>query len=155
MSAGKKCEAKDRDRGNWKMLTRLTVLLLFISIVSVQAMPLDEVHNDPTKFRCLDCHRSIPFPGKALRFYEDIDRQCLHCHPDSHISGSNVHPAVARPSIDIPPDLPLDSSGRMTCFTCHYFHPVESKGGLLNNPALLRRPPGRNFCLACHGSLAW
>jgi predicted CXXCH cytochrome family protein len=54
--------------------------------------------------------------------------------------------------MSIPPDMPLDGSGRMTCITCHSFH----YGDILTNGEktfLLRREKGKMFCYTCHKKL--
>lgn len=124
----------------------LAAVFFFITLV-----PAHAGHEAVRTVHCLDCHKSLPFKGRALVFYDDIYKKCLSCHRIYHGTESGFdHPSRKVPSMPVPADMPLDSKGRMTCITCHTFH--SGYYGKANKPAgsYLRRQKGRTLCYSCH-----
>ncbi len=119
--------------------------------------------------RCTHCHEALPRPGqeRPLRFRKDVVSLCLECHQEKELDA--VHPVDIRPGSRVPPDLPLDEHGTMTCATCHDPHaPAEADEPYVAEPIarrllsvlggkkrhrtyfLRRRNDRGQLCLACH-----
>ncbi len=119
--------------------------------------------------RCGRCHVEVPGPDtpRPYRFRRDIVSLCLECHRDKDLS--SLHPVDIRPGTRIPPDLPLDEQGTMTCATCHDPHsPAEADEPYVAEPIarrllsmlgkgrrhrtyfLRRRNDRGQLCLGCH-----
>jgi hypothetical protein len=106
------------------------------------------VHNDLKGTRCLDCHDRLPF-NSVVTFSEQAASSCTRCHTALRHS----HPIDIAPSMTVvPPDMPLDTKGRLACFTCHTYHNgyKDAEGKKL---FFLRRQGGRTFCFSCHKKL--
>lgn len=82
---------------------------------------------------CADCHTR----GKALKM-GSVNELCLSCHPDNTMD----HKLGVVPTVQ-PAGLPLDSTGGMTCITCHEPHGKDAFESLL-------RKEKTNLCLSCH-----
>ena len=98
------------------------------------------------KDQCGTCHLFPSREGAFLRadaFRRDIDSLCLACHERERAGVG--HRVGMVPSMRVPPDMPLDAAGRLTCATCHDPHAVDGP-----NRWLLRRPAGAALCRACH-----
>ncbi len=107
------------------------------------------VHDTIEAMRCLDCHLRLPFDeNRAYLFNEEIAAVCNTCHKRF----VHTHPVEIIPSMSIPPDMPLDGKGRMTCITCHLFHSrdIPADG---EKTFLLRHENGKTFCCICHTKL--
>src|SRR3990172_3104384 len=126
---------------------RLALILLLLS-APLAAAPA--VHDVAGKVPCLDCHVSIPFHLGTPTFHDDARETCTGCHRSFHgTSARFIHPVDKRPSTVVPPDMPLDSKGKMTCITCHIFHEgYKDEEG--EKRFFLRRTPGKIFCYSCH-----
>ena len=71
-----------------------------------------------------------------------VERPCEYCHD---MPAGTSHPVGVAPSMAVPPDLPLDASGRLACTTCHEVAP----GGATK---LRRAQDMERLCQACHAS---
>lgn len=96
--------------------------------------------------RCLDCHLTEPEPGQRTHtFRMDVTNMCVGCHDDiKNLS----HPVDVTPRMDVPPNLPLDWKGQVTCVTCHPAH-----GNGHGDFRLRSRATGPGFCLLCHSDI--
>ena len=124
----------------------------FFPISEAQAAPGDSggVHQALGTVKCVDCHAWLPLAGAPLSFRDETGKVCAGCHKSFHgRTGSFSHPADVRPSMAVPRDMPLDSKGSMTCFTCHTFH-VGYKDSDGKKRFFLRRTSGKAFCYSCH-----
>lgn len=97
-------------------------------------------------YECKSCHVSVGLKtrGKMLKPVSEI---CGVCH---RFSGQS-HPVDIAPTIPIPPDMPLDETGKMTCATCHdphrpYLNPLNGQRTVY----LRRDEPKRLHCAICH-----
>jgi len=127
------------------MKSRIAVALFALLVCGTVSVPLACGET-----KCLECHHGLPFPGAKLSFNEGIQVVCSRCHVHHHGKDErNAHPIDMVPSLEVPRDMPLDISGRMTCITCHTYHIGHdiTKGAY---PSLLRRTRGRAFCYSCH-----
>lgn len=104
------------------------------------------VHDATGALPCLECHVRTPFPGKERQFRGDTTAVCTRCHAGHAAAAGTSHPVDIAPSMAVPPDMPLDENGRMTCITCHGFHAGKGK----EQRRMLRRPRGKPLCSACH-----
>ncbi len=107
-------------------------------------------HDEIGKTRCLDCHTVLPFKHIPHTFQTGTGDVCRRCHTNFHAKNGIAHPVEALPSMKIPPDMPLDIEGRMTCITCHFYHPASPPPADGPRAFILRRPGGRTFCYSCH-----
>lgn len=126
-----------------------TVILAVLLSVAIGTVA-HAVHDKQQKVKCLDCHRRLPFGGGRLVFNESSEEVCIGCHRNYHGSGKRLlHPVRVVPSMKVPRDMPLDSGGRITCFTCHTYHLgyTNADGERL---FFLRRVKGKTFCYSCH-----
>ncbi|MBI5741365.1 MAG: cytochrome c3 family protein [Nitrospirae bacterium] len=127
------------------IFTALTILFALLPLYGAYA-----VHDETGTVRCLDCHTWLPLEGGSTVLNDGGDNICAGCHKDSHVtSGGFSHVTHAVPSMDVPPDMPLDRTGGITCFTCHTYHSGyrNSKG---EKNFFLRRSQGKTFCYSCH-----
>ncbi len=74
--------------------------------------------SDPNQ--CGRCHVDSGNGTDPTTFRKDIVSLCLECHGDKDLS--RLHPVDIRPGLQVPPDLPLDEHGTITCATCHDVH---------------------------------
>jgi predicted CXXCH cytochrome family protein len=108
------------------------------------------VHDDNGKVLCYDCHPWLPLNNSNVAFNEGTEKVCTGCHNNYHeTSGGFSHPMHIAPSMDIPPDMPLDPTGTITCITCHSYH-RGYKDSAGKKTFFLRRSQGRAFCYSCH-----
>jgi predicted CXXCH cytochrome family protein len=121
---------------------------------------LTETINSPTSIPlhhfdldCGYCHASGDFDDgdiivtSTLKSDVDINNSCTlsGCHTYDPILN---HPVDMYPTGSFPAEMPLDSSGRMTCLTCH-----DQQSAIETNPSndrLLDVPSGIEFCSSCH-----
>lgn len=117
--------------------------------------PLDRslaVHDEIGKVSCLDCHYRLPFEGSRATFIGEAEKACTGCHKVYHGAGKGPsHPVKIIPTMAVPPDMPLDKEGRITCVTCHTYHfgYKDEKGTRL---LFLRRTRGKTLCFSCHNN---
>ena len=142
-------EGEGWGEGDFQMKTLIAILLL-VAGISHRAPAF---HDEIAKVKCLDCHSTLPFPGAALSFRRQAREVCAQCHRKGMGSAARLsHPIDVVPSMAIPPDMPLDEQGRMTCVTCHTYHTgYRDENG--NKRYFLRRPQGKTFCYACHDKI--
>lgn len=106
---------------------------------------------EPHDFRghgldCRSCHLSVSVKqDDGLR--KPVSEICAACHRLPHQN----HPVDMVPTMTVPPDLPLDRQGKLTCATCHdphrpYLNPLTGS----RTKYLRRDGPNRGLCLACH-----
>jgi hypothetical protein len=142
-----------------------------LSLLIIMAPAMTHGGQDPHAFmddpsQCLHCHDTMPVRPGGL-FTKDIVNLCRDCHIMVHRMS---HPVDIRPQEGVPPELPLDSEGTMTCSTCHDPHsdqfskkPFVNRGvagrlkGLLSSadyPTYFLRMPNTvgQLCLSCHES---
>jgi len=74
----------------------------------------------------------------------------MTCHSDIFDEGY-IHPVDMRPvKTTIPIDMPLDSSGKITCNTCHDVHSNYETPMGTRSFFLRRLETGKRFCDICH-----
>lgn len=123
-----------------KICILLIPVLAAIAVIYVWAERRD-YHDFADK--CLDCHLTVPTEGEEPRvFVRDITELCLSCHKEIK---DLSHPVDLRPSMTVPPLLPLDWKNELTCVTCHFAH-----GGGYGNFHLRSSASGAGFCIQCH-----
>lgn len=130
-----------------------------------------ELKNLVDNIACTSCHGQTPerVPVNHTRavlptghFTTGLTAMCRPCHEGSMDS----HPLDVYPGYAVPKDLPLTSSGGISCLTCHYTHgslksdhPCCSVSFLdrlfgsdrLKKSFLLRREnKNGELCRACH-----
>ncbi|MDF1554046.1 MAG: multiheme c-type cytochrome [Deferrisomatales bacterium] len=117
--------------------------------------------------QCGRCHEEEAGAPSAVTLTKDVVSLCLDCHGSRELF--TVHPVDIRPAVAVPVDLPLDSSGTMTCATCHDAHgPYRGEGPYVAEPLhlrllaavtfkssyrtyfLRRRNDAGALCLGCH-----
>lgn len=132
---------------------------IFFSIIILAASTALIVHSlgsNPHDFPetiCFDCHEAST-DGTYNKITDNITLLCNQCHGDT-FNNAYIHPVDIAPSssITIPVDMPLSSSGNITCNTCHDVHsPYETPLG--DRSYFLRRlETGKAFCDTCHGDV--
>lgn len=86
------------------------------ALPKVPAKLCQHCHSEPPRiFPKQDTHYIIPQKGA---FVLDGIQMCISCHLEAHVQ----HMVGVRPSFPVPPQLPLDFQGKITCLTCHYTH---------------------------------
>jgi len=130
------------------------IIGLFLALLFAYASPglsAQQQRLEPHDFRghgldCRSCHISVSVKQDGgLR--KPVSEICGGCHRLPHQN----HPVDMVPTLQVPPDLPLDKQGKLTCATCHdphrpYLNPLTG-----NRTMYLRRDgPNRGLCLACH-----
>lgn len=97
----------------------VAVLLLLLASPATGEGDPHGLLSDPE--RCLRCHQEVPEPGdRTVKLRRDVVSLCLECHREKELSA--LHPVDIRPGTQVPPDLPLDEQGTITCATCHDPH---------------------------------
>jgi len=137
------------------VLASLFVVQLILMPLSTgkasSSKPADLV--EPHDFRaygmdCRNCHKalSVKTSGALVKPVTEI---CQSCH---NLAGRLSHPVDMKPSFNMPPGLPLDGQGMMTCTTCHDPHKAYRNALSGAKTMYLRREePRKQFCLVCHG----
>jgi hypothetical protein len=128
---------------------------IILSVLLAASSPngTDAGHKGLLKVACVECHTHLPFPGSRLELRNDVGAVCATCHPRYHGNDSmRSHPLNVTTSLKIPPDMILDTQGKIACFTCHAFH-GEYRDGDGKKKFYLRRTPGKTFCFSCHKQL--
>ncbi len=113
----------------------------------------DAGHDGLQKIHCGECHKHLPFTSGDPALRDEVSGPCVACHQRHH--GTDImrsHPITAPAPMRIPPDMLLDSQGRITCITCHAFH-GEYRDENNEKRYYLRRTGGKTFCFSCHKSL--
>lgn len=130
----------------------LLVMLLFLSGQTRSSeAPLPE-RNNPHAFllrhnmACKDCHASIGIKKRGS-MRKPVGEICARCHK---LPGHS-HVVEIQPAFVVPPDLPLDENGLLTCATCHdphraYVNPVSGERTMY----LRRDGTRKQFCAVCH-----
>ena len=101
---------------------------------------------------CIDCHFTVPSPGepRPFRFNRPITTLCMRCHAGLHPLS---HVVDVVPSMAMPPGMPLDGLGMMTCATCHDPHRNRIDSHTGERTYYLRVDKvGKEFCLLCHNT---
>ena len=133
---------------------KLAIILVFFALTAAAVTAFTTfINSEPHLFSsndCLECHFTIPDAGDTgpFRFTRPISELCARCHKDlSPLS----HSVGMAPSMPMPPGMPLDEQGRMTCATCHDPHKNRIDGRTGNKTYYLRvDKQGKAFCLLCH-----
>lgn len=128
--------------------------LILIGIICLLPLPALAVHDDRGDTQCLDCHQTLPFDRDKLAYTDEVGATCRKCHTEfpcgnAHNSEGFSHPLEVTPSMAIPRDMPLTTSGKITCITCHSYH-AEFWDAEYNTESLLRRSKGAKLCHTCH-----
>lgn len=127
--------------------------VILIVALAVSPSGKEPGHNGPLKVSCIECHTRLAFLGGAPPLRSDVGDLCVKCHQRRHgIDAMRAHPLSAVPSMRVPPDMLLDSKGRIGCVTCHAFH-GEYRDENGEKRFYLRRTPGKVFCFSCHKKL--
>jgi len=95
---------------------------------------------------CKDCHASLGIIKRGV-MRKPVGEICAGCHK---LPGHS-HVVDIEPAFDVPPDLPLDVRGMLTCATCHdphrpYLNPASGERTLY----LRRDGTRKQLCDACH-----
>src|SRR5208283_1912976 len=132
------------------MIRRSAAILFFLLLVGALVYSMAKDPHLFQKSECVNCH-SVDASGKvAKQTTSPVTMICKKCHEDVFSKGY-LHPVNVRPSRAIvPKDMPLSSSGEITCATCHNMHgprltPVGAKSNYLR-----RFESGKQFCDTCH-----
>ena len=138
---------------------RLTYLLAILAASVAAAAFAAQYGGNPnphafSQSDCFSCHFTLPAEGSGepLRFTDTITNLCARCHD---MSGTISHQVDVAPSnrVNIPPDMPLDSRGRLTCVTCHEIHEAYINPLTGRRTYFLRRGViGKSFCISCHNT---
>jgi predicted CXXCH cytochrome family protein len=138
-------------RGSVTKVVLLIFLLLWITALPARPLAPAPSALEPHDFRaygmdCRSCHLSVGLRQRG-GMVRPVGEICSGCHK---LLGSS-HPVGIKPSMTIPPDLPLDDRRMMTCTTCHDPHAEYVNRRTGEKTMYLRRPePGKQFCMACH-----
>jgi len=133
---------------------KTTHALILSTIAFLLPVPALAVHDDQGNTQCLDCHQTLPFDREKLAYTDEVGATCRKCHEDFPCNTKNTnegfaHPLEVIPSMEIPRDMPLTESGKITCITCHSYH-AEFWDAEYNTESLLRRSKGAKLCHTCH-----
>lgn len=133
----------------------------------------DENHSE---LSCSDCHKGDPQNSDWKTAHDGVikdpsyqeDNVCLDCHDIDSARHKNSLHYHTRPLTDIvlqrAGNLPSNIKavkgaaeshcGRChsSCGQCHISRPESAEGGLLSAHEILKRPPMKEVCIACHGS---
>jgi len=141
-------------------------LSLFSELGAQELNPHDLTANANTDL-CQQCHINKDLHSKqknypAMIFKKDEISMCMNCHAHD----ASTHSINIEVDFSIPADLPLSSTGKITCLTCHTVHgrlrsqrPWASCNFMdylldrerLTKTYLLRRNNAHGeLCLACH-----
>ncbi len=113
----------------------LAIIVTFLSAFFCYRAMAKKSDNNPHELKnlinnssCALCHQEIPEHApeshtravlpEGKRFSQGPVEMCRPCHEGSMES----HPLDVYPRYAVPKDLPLASSGSITCLTCHYTH---------------------------------
>ncbi len=136
---------------------RRTYLLAILTTAVAAAAFATQYDNNSnphafTQSDCFSCHFTLPTESSSepLRFTDTISNLCARCHDMSKTISHQVDIAPSN-RVNIPPDMPLDSRGRITCITCHDIHRPYINPLTGRRTYFLRRDViGKNFCISCH-----
>jgi predicted CXXCH cytochrome family protein len=142
------CRLEHPQDGNLGMRSfLLAVFSLYPAIAPLPVYGAGVVSHDFEE-RCQSCHVKMPDDQEPGVLVKDIVSLCNDCHGFNQTPRMTFqHPVEIVPGMELPPGLPLDWSGRMTCVTCHDPHAQGASANL----HMLRRPEqGNDFCRLCH-----
>jgi len=95
----------------------------------------------PRNMDCTTCHLAENVTKKnAHQLIANQEQLCRRCHATAM---QVAHPSGMPPHQAVPKNFPLDWKGDVTCSTCHFIHPKQSRH-------LRGAGNGRTFCLECH-----
>ncbi len=139
------------DQGSFRRYFAVTLFgIITMRMFFVFVNADSEVHNFTG--RCGTCHLNLDesvedIPDRLL-FTKDVNVLCRECHAEHD---QNSHPTGTTPTMLVPADMPLNSSGEISCITCHFPHESYQNPASQKNLMLLRRRrPGKTFCMNCH-----
>jgi predicted CXXCH cytochrome family protein len=133
------------------LLLTIVTLLLFPGAVAPRSTA---AQIEPHDFRaygmaCKSCHASVGMKKRGV-MRKPASEICTGCHK---LPGHS-HPVDIKPAMTVPPDLPLDINGMITCATCHDPHMAYLDSLTGEKTMYVRRGnTGRTFCAACHENL--
>ena len=130
----------------------LFFVALVVLLIQVPRLCLAEslTEDNPHHFQvaCNNCHQPVDTTDTAGNktvgpLHKGINQACQpNCH---NIESSLSHPVGIKTNGSVPPDMPLDDKGRITCLTCH-----DELNNFNTFPAYLRKASGRELCVSCH-----
>ena len=135
--------------GGWRSVGQCASGLALLAVLgaSVHAKPKGDTVHRP-EAACTACHTAEqaaltadPAAARTTLLAPDVEARCYACHDE----GPSHHTGIA-PRKPVPVSLPLSSTGRITCGTCHFVHGDHNSFG-----AYLRLDNARGgLCLSCH-----
>ncbi len=130
----------------------LFVTLMFMPGQTRSSEPILSTERDPHDFLlrynmgCKDCHASVGIKSRGV-MRKPVGEICAGCHK---LPGHS-HVVDIQPAFVVPPDLPLDVRGMLTCATCHDPHRPYLNPASGERTMYLRRDGTRKqFCEVCH-----
>ncbi len=140
-------------------MRRIYLLGILTTAIAAAAFAMAQGNNsNPHNFTqsdCFSCHFTLPAdgtPNEPLRFTDTISNLCARCHDMSKTISHQVD-VIPSSRVNIPPDMPLDAEGKITCVTCHDIHRAYINPLTGQRTYFLRRDViGKNFCISCHNS---
>lgn len=132
----------------------LVLVILFFGVVQARTqagVAKESPSAEPHDFQsygmdCRTCHISVGLKTSG-NMQKPIGDICGGCHK----LGGKTHPVDIKPSFSIPPGLPLDEHGMLTCATCHDPHRPRLNALTGQKTMYLRRDgPKKLFCITCH-----
>lgn len=114
------------------------LLLQLLALIAWSASTVD-TNTHPVGTGCGECHLAAARTNdeNAHLLVRTQETLCELCHVGA---ATLSHPTGVTPSFTIPGEFPLNSTGDMTCSTCHQVHDKTLRG----------TERGREFCLSCH-----
>ncbi|MBI5663791.1 MAG: NapC/NirT family cytochrome c [Nitrospirae bacterium] len=86
---------------------------------------MHEEHVADQNANCFDCHE--PITHKKTDFMDSVRLNCEACHPETHISQTQLIAGIGGKGIDGPYPI-AHNDMRMNCFACHTKDGVDHKG---------------------------
>lgn len=116
-----------------KTLLHLLAALLIAAAAGALDRPSAPAGGVHGKISCDGCHKG------------DLPTDCDGCHKAAY----NPHPVNMKPTMAVPPELPLSPVGLVTCATCHAVHGGKSEDSYVRN-GVGHFASRRTFCYKCH-----
>ncbi len=132
------------------MSCRKTLFFFFLLLMCTWVYSMGKDPHSFQKSECVNCH-SVDASGKVeKKTTSPVTVICKKCHEDIFSKGY-IHPVNVRPRlVTVPRDMPLSSSGQITCSTCHNMHGQQLTPLGAKSYYLRRLETGKKFCDICH-----